>query len=842
MDAVMEITKRVEAAKVELERLARSSNKCGDATLDDKMESVASLQRVINELHQLVTEFENTATLDRSKSSTLMEAGIILYNASRNAFKAMPKSSLIQDDGKNDEDALQRRHETELTLRNWIVTARFWACKIMSLSLVCSKSGGPLDQSVAKNQPQYLDECIDVLRSFGRVGALFLESAKLDFGRCQHYLKVSEESFSCCFAIWSQLGLSHLTKLKQDIELEEIMEDLWDFSMDRIRVLQLLFGDDDDGNFGGSNGVAEALTELQMLAPYMPTYKIDLLKLVKETSEIYKKAGRHQEQIMLTEEALRLCDSLDACAEPDEEHVLQQFKQSLLVNVLDTFGAMKDYQRAETCYSLLPQSRDSAAVLTMAKIYIEAQVHDKAIYYLKILFQLDNLEHSIQGARLYAQAQSYNDNSMKIYEELERNYGENKLDINLDLAYNLAFSEVPEKRERSISELKRVATYIKEDERNEGGNAFSKHVKRIHQTVFDATQHHFNLNAYELDQKEDALEWANRALATDPSKKSLFSLFKAELELMTPQSNDCTASAMQRLKDREDFEVQDLLALGKAAQSAGPAKQTAVLEILDELCALALRNPEDAFAVPIGILLQNTAQLAYTCSPQASSPANDSLQAGSPFAKKFESYARMLLELSKHASQTTIHSPAVFEWFYAMSFTIAKNADSSEMFVLAAEIAKVSDNALQENSLLRQRQPQCLLAAIACEMRNLECLDKRRLHKLLEVVDQCEACLGNEESTSDSEVEYLNSLYMQRSLMKHLRLQMMLQSDTIHPEKLSYLFRRLITLAESKSVAFEWLEQFVQLAGSLDITVPEDDMEWLVAKAWNIVSSMCILL
>uniref|UniRef100_K3WQ92 Ku C-terminal domain-containing protein n=1 Tax=Globisporangium ultimum (strain ATCC 200006 / CBS 805.95 / DAOM BR144) TaxID=431595 RepID=K3WQ92_GLOUD len=88
-----------------------------------------------------------------------------------------------------------------------------------------------------------------------------------------------------------------------------------------------------------------------------------------------------------------------------------------------------------------------------------------------------------------------------------------------------------------------------------------------------------------------------------------------------------------------------------------------------------------------------------------------------------------------------------------------------------------------------------------------------------------------------------NSLILQhRSHTFSITLQIMLQGDTIHPEKLCYLFRRLITLAESKSIAFEWLEQFVQLAGSLDVTIPEDDMEWLVAKAWNIVSNMCILL
>lgn len=67
-------------------------------------------------------------------------------------------------------------------------------------------------------------------------------------------------------------------------------------------------------------------------------------------------------------------------------------------------------------------------------------------------------------------------------------------------------------------------------------------------------------------------------------------------------------------------------------------------------------------------------------------------------------------------------------------------------------------------------------------------------------------------------------------------LQVMLQGDTVPPEKLCYLFRRLITLAESKSSALEWLEQFVQLSGSVDVAMPEDDVEWLVAKSWNIVS------
>lgn len=77
------------------------------------------------------------------------------------------------------------------------------------------------------------------------------------------------------------------------------------------------------------------------------------------------------------------------------------------------------------------------------------------------------------------------------------------------------------------------------------------------------------------------------------------------------------------------------------------------------------------------------------------------------------------------------------------------------MFVLAARISKVSEDVHQEESLLQQRQPQCLLAAIACDMRNLESLGNTQLRKVLEVIDQCEACLDDGGQNMQSEVEYL---------------------------------------------------------------------------------------
>lgn len=63
----------------------------------------------------------------------------------------------------------------------------------------------------------------------------------------------------------------------------------------------------------------------------------------------------------------------------------------------------------------------------------------------------------------------------------------------------------------------------------------------------------------------------------------------------------------------------------------------------------------------------------------------------------------------------------------------------------------------------------------------------------------------------------------------------------VAPGTLCYLFRRLISLAEGKAGVLEWLEQFLQLAGSLDVQMPDDDVEWMVAKAWNVVRDVIVV-
>lgn len=69
----------------------------------------------------------------------------------------------------------------------------------------------------------------------------------------------------------------------------------------------------------------------------------------------------------------------------------------------------------------------------------------------------------------------------------------------------------------------------------------------------------------------------------------------------------------------------------------------------------------------------------------------------------------------------------------------------------------------------------------------------------------------------------------------------MLQNDVTSPSKLSYIFRRLISLAESKVNVYEWFEQLVQVTESLGVNLPVTEAEWFVGKSWNIVSINAVI-
>lgn len=211
-----------------------------------------------------------------------------------------------------------------------------------------------------------------------------------------------------------------------------------------------------------------------------------------------------------------------------------------------------------------------------------------------------------------------------------------------------------------------------------------------------------------LGQTELALKLAREAVSADSSKKSLFCLFNAQLEGLTSEEQTINSfkNIIKDLKARDDFEVADLIALGKAAYDAGPTKKSAVLEILDQLCTLVAQRPGDIGDVPAGILLQHTAQLSFKCCSEGGGNINCS-SGLDHFAKSLKKYAEILLKASKTASKVELGPPSVVEWFYAMRYEVLTTRSSNIVTNFAvASILRRAQKA-SSSSFLRLRSRGC---------------------------------------------------------------------------------------------------------------------------------------
>lgn len=170
----------------------------------------------------------------------------------------------------------------------------------------------------------------------------------------------------------------------------------------------------------------------------------------------------------------------------------------------------------------------------------------------------------------------------------------------------------------------------------------------------------------QLGRDSEALEWAEKAFAADLSKQSLFAVFQVALEAKPETTEERLVHLMQQLKARDDFEIEDLLAMGKLASNLGPSRQDFVMHVLDELCRSLLQADDRPTKIPIAVVLQNAAQLAFSKFTQQHQSSDNS---ESSYGEKFLAYASALLQSSRLDSvdqNGNLGPSSVFEWFFRM--------------------------------------------------------------------------------------------------------------------------------------------------------------------------------
>ncbi|GMF41930.1 unnamed protein product [Phytophthora fragariaefolia] len=434
VDGASEVQRLVKAATEVLGRADGASPLIRDT-------DSAALSQVLEELQRLVAQLGAQRVLEMS-GTLVMDAGVELYNAPRAALRV-----LMQMEKSKAHDGQQSSFP-----RHSLVVTRFVAAKLMGLSLVCLRGGDDGHARGGKNNVQFVDEYVDVLRSFGRVGMMMLESASIDCEKCGEYLALAKEAFSSSLQLWSQIGLSSLAKFKRGLELEDVVDDLWDFCVDRVRVHRLL-GERSD-SAGGLQEIVSSLQELKMLVPYKSSYASCLLGLMRDVSDGYDKAGQHELQVTFAEEAITIGDALESKADETSLGLVASFKQHMLVNLLRALCALGDAERADTCYQLVPGNREPDVLLPMIRLYVDNKQLEKAHRLLLLLFQQDSLYDSILGARIYAQGHSYSSKGLQIYQTVADNYEDAEFIINLEIACNLI--STVDKRCEAMDELKRI--------------------------------------------------------------------------------------------------------------------------------------------------------------------------------------------------------------------------------------------------------------------------------------------------------------------------------------------------------------------------------------------------
>ncbi|EQC33902.1 hypothetical protein SDRG_08582 [Saprolegnia diclina VS20] len=383
-----------------------------------------------------------------------------------------------------------------------------------------------------------------------------------------------------------------------------------------------------------------------------------------------------------------------------------------------------------------------------------------------------------------------------------------------------------------------------------------------------------------LGEFDDAVRYAHDALGKELSKKSLFACFRAHLAGPSPAPSDIT-ELVTKLINLDDFDVYDLVMFAKEAHEAGsPAVVLQVLDSFSRMLVTHILQTGDVPQLPMGVLFQNMAQL------NNSDESLDEDTSISNFMRYLRDLLSILDKIDPTQADTAFGPPSVFEWFYGVCHNLGCNKENWVCFMLAADVAVKAEAYFPNNTKLRSREEKCWLAASCIRMKSFDTLSDVELREVLATIEKSLSKIDGDGDTSRI-LDYLATSAFKINVkllavqgtefvdqhMKHvlrtpeklrelgdfvlytskqslnegapgllrpvasqlykLSLQLELQKEKVDAATVTYPLKKIIALAQTKEEGYEWLHQARQIATSLEITLSDDDVEWLLTKAWN---------
>ncbi|RHY82328.1 hypothetical protein DYB31_006645 [Aphanomyces astaci] len=452
-----------------------------------------------------------------------------------------------------------------------------------------------------------ISESLDLLRCFARTGHV-LRGASVS----SHVIASPEVCFSEAIAIYRSMGLNHLSKTKSGVELEEICEDIWDAF---------------EGHLSCITSVADMVQDihdLRMFMPYLPQNATKFVKLVMNLAESHRLRDARDAEATLLGIALELIETLDNIKKKSS------VRRTALVCLVDVYIDMEMLDRAETCWTLLMSPETPQGLKSGVKLHLKSRAFPRAL----------SLVEQLQATRMYSATVGYHDGTVfPLWETLKVNFPANAIQIDMELATELAFSEHQDLREKSCSITARLA----EKWPQFAPDQLSQLKKVIHDASCNATNYDLSeelfrwtevalvisrtsaervvckrimsLAKLRLGDFAMALQLATEALNEEMSKKSLFACFRVLVSCDDASSSATSVEeTLVRLIECDDFDIYDMVAFGREAhQAKNHASVLQVCETLAKLLSERICATNELPQLEVGVLYQNMAQLNNRC-------------------------------------------------------------------------------------------------------------------------------------------------------------------------------------------------------------------------------------
>ncbi|OQR92204.1 hypothetical protein THRCLA_08763, partial [Thraustotheca clavata] len=391
-----------------------------------------------------------------------------------------------------------------------------------------------------------------------------------------------------------------------------------------------------------------------------------------------------------------------------------------------------------------------------------------------------------------------------------------------------------------------------------------------------------------------AMQLAEEAVKKELSKKSLFAYFQVALQ--HPKAEKTMLwNIIAQLIELDDFDIYDLVTFAHASYEAGhQAIVLVVLENISQLLKTHIQHTKEVPKIPIGVLFQNMAQLSLsdpTLDKEASA-ANfvkylnglfdiidivcesqpevifgppsifewfygvcHNIACNNGYWEYYNIAASIALKAEEiFPNQTQLKGREV-KCKLAIVYLQMKRFDTLSDKELH-EILQCSEYCLSKISIdsnLKKFQDSIVTAIFKIKIRLNE-LDGNFVEKYSQGLERSTTKfreLGGMIPTIfdlDSNIktdfvllqargiarEKSYDLWSIASSLYKMSLQIELQKASVESTSIIYTLKKIISLTKTKEDGYEWLSQARQISTSLSIALTDDDVEWFLAKAWNL--------